>query len=235
VRRLFITGTDTGVGKTTVACALAAAFVRRGMRVATLKPVETGCPDGPDGLEPADALRLARAAGEALPPARTLAAICPNRFALPVSPEAAARAAGSAVDLAAIDHALAARAGADLLLVEGAGGLLVPLGEGLVTADLIARLSLPVLVVARAALGTVNHSLLTVEAIRRRGLVLAGVILSQASPERGPDEASNAAAIARHGGVAVLGTLPFIAGAADDALAKAAARTLDLDALLAAL
>jgi dethiobiotin synthetase len=226
---LFVTGTDTGVGKTTVSAALLAAWRRSGRRVAPLKPIETGCDGVPPDLVPADALRLAAAAGLADTPVDVL---CPNRYALPASPEAASRAEGRPVDLDAIDRAHARlAAGADLVLVEGAGGLLVPIAPGVLMADLAARLGATLLLVARASLGTINHTLLTVEAARRRGLAVAGVILNRTASLPGPDEPTNAEAIARHGGVEVLGTLPHLPGEPADALATAATAHLDLDLL----
>jgi dethiobiotin synthetase len=207
---LFITATDTGVGKTFVACALARAAVRRGLRVAVLKPCETG--DGDDGE------RLLSACGRALDPSL----VRPYRFHLPASPDAAARAEGATVD---VDRIVAARdalaADADLVLVEGAGGLLVPLTPELLMADLAARLGYPLLIVARASLGTVNHTLLTLEAARRRELRVAGVVLTRAVDSTGPDEASNPAAIATRGRTHLLGALPHVADpAAVDELAE---------------
>jgi len=221
VKRLFVTGTDTGVGKTTVACALAAAFARRGRRVAVMKPCETGGGD--------DALRLAAATGRALDPAL----VCPYRFPLPASPEVAAAAAGGAIDFAPILMAAAAlSADADLVLVEGAGGLLVPISAELDMADLARALELPLLIVARASLGTVNHTRLTIEAARARKLDVAGVILSRASETAGPDEPSNPDSIVRHGRVRLFGTLPRCLNILDtNALAELAEQHLDLDSL----
>jgi dethiobiotin synthetase len=150
----------------------------------------------------------------------------------------AARAAGISIDPPRVERACAAlRARFDLVLIEGAGGLLVPLGEDLLVADLAARLGAPLLVVARDALGTINHTLLTLAEARRRGLAVAGVVLSRGAPDATPDAEHNARAIERLGRVRVLGTLPFVSGA--DALAPAelaalGARALDVPAILAA-
>ncbi|HEX8953253.1 MAG TPA: dethiobiotin synthase, partial [Polyangia bacterium] len=163
---LFVTATDTGVGKTWVACALLRAAARRGLRVAAMKPCETG--DGDDGA------RLVEAAGRPLDPSLAR----PYRFHLPASPEVAARAEGAVVDIARIADAFTRLTrDADFTIVEGAGGLLVPVAPGVLMADVAARLALPLLVVARAALGTVNHTLLTLEAARARRLSVAGVVL----------------------------------------------------------
>jgi len=233
-RALFVTGTDTGAGKTTVAAGILAALRRRGLAVAALKPAETGCPAG---AEPPDGALLRAAAGlERVP----LDLVVPQRYAAPVAPAVAARAEHAPFS---VDKTLAARAalvarapGLRLLLVEGAGGLLVPYGPGLCAADLAARLALPLLVVARAALGTINHTLLTVNEARRRGLAVAGVILSRVVAERGPDEEENAAEIARLGQVRVLGTVAHLPPAArrdPAALADAVERAFDPTALLA--
>ena len=194
---LFVTATDTGVGKTWVACALARAAVRRGLRVATMKPCETG--DGDDGA------RLLEAAGRPLDPSLAR----PYRFHLPASPEVAARAEGAAVDPAHLAHCYAQlAAAADFTIVEGAGGLYVPLAPGLLMADLAVRLGLPLLIVARASLGTVNHTLLTLEAARARRLAVAGVVLCRAVDSAGPEESTNPDAIATYGRVPILGTFP---------------------------
>jgi dethiobiotin synthetase len=215
----FITATDTGVGKTFVACALLRAAVRRGLRVAAMKPCETG--DGDDGA------RLIAATGRALDPALAR----PYRFKLPASPEVAARAEDATVEVDRIATAFAAlSADADLTLVEGAGGLLVPVAPGLLMVDLAARVGLPLLVVARASLGTVNHTLLTLEAARSRGLTVAGVILTRATDTHGADEASNPLAIATWGKTHILGALPHVShGASDAAIDEIAERFLLLD------
>jgi len=225
---IFVTGTDTGCGKTTVGRALAAALADRGLGVGILKPVETGCEAGDDGeLVPADAVALARAARLDVP----VQALCPYRFPLPASPQRAAADAGVTIELDRITAAYEAmRRDRQLVVVEGAGGLLVPLSPELMMPDLARALGLPVLVVARDALGTVNHTLLTVEAVRARGLELAGVVLSETADTRA--ELHNAEAISDHGDVAVLGTLPWLPDASDDALGRAAAEALDLETLV---
>jgi dethiobiotin synthetase len=186
---LFVTGTDTGVGKTAVACALARGARRAGLRVRVLKPVETGCARGPGGaLVPADALALAEAAGDDAP----LERLCPWRLELPAAPEVAAAAAGESLELAPIAEALeAARKDADLVLVEGAGGLLVPILPGLDMAGLAGRFALPLVVVARAALGTLNHTLLTLEAAHARGLRVLGVAVSHTTAVHSPADRRN--------------------------------------------
>lgn len=183
-RGLFVTGTDTGVGKTLVACALVRALRARGVDAGAMKPVETGV--GEAG--PLDAIALRDAAGGVDP----LEDVCPQRFALPAAPTVAAEAEGRRVDLDAIRQAFARlSARRDLLVVEGAGGLLVPAAKGATMADLAREMQLPLLVVARATLGTVNHTWLTLEAARARGLAVAGVVVSHGGePLSAADEAN---------------------------------------------
>lgn len=202
MRGLFVTGTDTGVGKTEVSCALVAEARAGGLDLVAMKPAESGVAPG----EPSDSERLRGAAGGAGDPAL----VCPYRFAAPLAPAVAARLAGVEVRLSVIldaARALAARHAA--LLVEGAGGLLVPLTERETYADLAVALGLPVLVVARAGLGTVNHTALTVEALRARRLAVAGVILNRTGPVDDPSVPHNAAEIERLTGAPVLASLPY--------------------------
>ena len=199
---VFVSGTDTGCGKTAVACALARSLRAAGKRVRVLKPIETGCVDG----EPADARALAEAAGDDAP----LERLCPYRFALPAAPEVAARAEGIAIEIALIEAALAlASKDADLVIVEGAGGLLVPIAPGLDMAGLVRRLGLPLLVATRATLGTINHTLLTLEAARARGLRVLGVVVSHASAALSPAERRNLDLLLERLPVPLLGELTY--------------------------
>jgi len=199
---LFVTGTDTGVGKTTIAIALLAAARRRGLRPVPFKPVETGC--DPD---PADARALLTASASELP----LSIVCPYALRLPAAPSAAAAAEGLrlAVDRLA-ELGRSASRGGDFLLVEGAGGLLVPYAGAATAADLASRLGLPVLLVARTALGTVNHTALTLREAARAGLEIAGVVFNRATPEIGPHEPGNVDLVEALTGVRALGLMPFL-------------------------
>jgi dethiobiotin synthetase len=202
MRGLFVVGTDTGVGKTEVTCALVANARAEGRDVVALKPAQSGVTAG----EPSDAERLHAACDAAEP----LEALCPYSFAAPLAPAVAARVAGAAISFARIveaARALAARH--EAVLVEGAGGLLVPLTERETYADLAVALDLPVLLVARAGLGTVNHTALTIEALERRGLAIAGVVLNRTAPEDDPSVPFNAAEIARLTRREPLVTLPY--------------------------
>jgi dethiobiotin synthetase len=227
----FVTGTDTGVGKTTVSRALLAAATARGLRTRCFKPAESGCSRAADGaLVPHDAHALWEATDRAQP----LESVCLYRFEEPVAPGVAATRLGTSIDLGAIAAAVAAiQADApDFLLVEGAGGLLVPLGGGRSIADMAIILGLPLLIVARPTLGTINHTLLTIEAARSRGLVTHGVIFSSGSPVEAADVASNAAEVWSGGGVRVLGTLLYQCDLSSPHLAAAIESTPGLADLL---
>ena len=200
-RGWFVAGTDTGVGKTLVACTLVRALRRRGTAVGVMKPIETGV--GAEG--PCDALALREAAGVDDP----LETICPQRFALPAAPTVAAEAEGREVDLDAVRAAfaiLAARHAA--LIVEGAGGLLVPAAKDTSMADLAGELGLPLIVVARASLGTINHTRLTLEAAEARSLPVAGVVISHANGPLSPPDAANLDALRRHLGDRLVAEIP---------------------------
>ncbi len=197
---LFVTGTDTGVGKTFVACALATALRQRGRRVAVMKPVETGVED-----EPADALALRAAAADPAP----LDDICPYRLRAPLAPAVAARLEGVTIDVARLVALVARRRQeADLLLVEGAGGLLVPLDAQTTWAELAVRTGLPLLIVGANRLGTVNHCALTARVAAAAGLVVHGFVLSQPAVETDTSAATNADTIATLTGLPCLGVLP---------------------------
>jgi dethiobiotin synthetase len=203
MRGLFVTATDTGVGKTEVACAILSGARARGLDAIGMKPAQSGLVVG----EPSDAERLLAACGGAEP----LAAICPYSLGPPLAPAVAARVEGRELSFArvlAAARALAARHAA--VVVEGAGGLLVPLTERESYADLAAALELPVLVVARAGLGTVNHTALTVEALRRRALPIAGIVLNRTAAEDDPSVPYNAGEIARLTGMTPAAILPFV-------------------------
>lgn len=198
MRALFVTGTDTGVGKTRVTAGLAVGVRLAGVSVGVMKPVETGCAPGPAGLRAADAEVLAEFAG--VMDADEL--VCPARYELPLAPAVAAELEGRPVDRSAIRRAFAALAARyRLLLVEGAGGLAVPLGDGAVMADLAAESGGRVLVVARPGLGTLNHTILTVEYARARGLRVLGVAVNRWPETPGLVERTNLARLPEVTGV----------------------------------
>ena len=184
MRGLFITGTDTGVGKTFVSCALARGLRAAGVDVGVMKPIETGVPA--EGPEDARALRLAAGAEDPLD------LICPVRFSLPASPEAAARAEQRTASIEAVREAFASLARRHpFMLVEGAGGLLVPIDAHSDMADLARELDLPLLLVSRAGLGTVNHTRLSLEAAEARGLDVFGVVISHSTADESEGDRRN--------------------------------------------
>jgi len=205
VRGVFVTGTDTGVGKTVVARALVRALRAQGIDAGAMKPIETGVGAG----GPLDAQALREAAGGGGP----LDDVCPERFGLAAAPSVAARAEGRRVDLKRIDAAFARLAARrEWLVVEGAGGLLVPIDdEGATMGDLALRLGLPLLVVARASLGTINHTRLTLEAARARGLAVRGVVINRLGPPLPPADEANLAELRRAPGAPLLGEIPALA------------------------
>jgi dethiobiotin synthetase len=185
--QFFVTGTDTGIGKTLVSALLCAA-----LDALYWKPIQTGSREGTDRRT---VMRIAE-----LPRERTL----PESyiFSPPVSPHLAARRAGVLIDLRQIQ--IPAPAKSANLIVEGAGGVLVPINEKQLTTDLMRHLHLPVVVVARTALGTINHTLLTLAAVRAAHLDVRGVVLSGA-PNR-----ENREAIERYGEIEVIGVVPLL-------------------------
>lgn len=219
---LFVTGTDTGVGKTAVAAGLTRWALRQGLRPIPFKPVETGCT--PDAQ---DARFLWQAAGQPVDERD----VCLHRFRLPAAPAQAARAEGASVALdEVVDRAVQLAGRGDLLVVEGAGGLLVPYGEDWTAADLIARLRLPVLVVARTALGTINHTALTAAELRRRGLPITALVLNRTTREEAEHEHGSIPFVRAASGLEPLGPVPWIPEPRDpdrlaDALEAALGRT----------
>jgi dethiobiotin synthetase len=173
---LFVTGTDTGVGKTIVAGAIANWFARRSYRVGVLKPVATGCERRREGLVSEDAEFLAHCADTAFP----LDLVCPQTYAEPLAPSVAAERAGKPLDWSAIQRSIDLMSqGSDVLIVEGVGGIRVPMDEKYDVRDVASWLAAPVVIVARPALGTINHTLLTIESLRAKNIPIAGVVINR--------------------------------------------------------
>ncbi|MCU7555255.1 dethiobiotin synthase [Alteromonas sp. ASW11-19] len=177
----FVTGTDTDVGKTYVSSLLLQAAAQLGKRSAGYKPVSAGC-DVIDGeLVNDDAVQLQRAGSLALP----LSTVNPIAFTPPVAPHIAAEEAGTVISTATIESGLQhiARQTPDLLIMEGAGGWRLPIGDGRYLSDVVAALKLPVIIVVGMRLGCLNHALLTAEAVQRDGLTITGWIANQVQPD----------------------------------------------------
>lgn len=205
---VFVTGTDTGVGKTVVAAGLLRALRDAGMDAVPMKPVQTGVASENGRLVSSDLEFCLEVGGlSATPDDREL--MCPYRFEAPCSPHLAAQIAGTPIDLKTlVDSFEKLQAKHDAVVVEGAGGVLVPINESETMLDLMRALSLPVLLVGRAGLGTINHALLSLGELRRAGLNVAGVILNSIEPV-GEEfiVRSNVETIERFGEVRVLGVL----------------------------
>ncbi|MHB8172044.1 MAG: dethiobiotin synthase [Thermincolia bacterium] len=205
----FITGTDTGVGKTVITAGLLGAFREQGVDAVAIKPVQTGI-FGDKRLISGDAVFYCKVSNLSYSP-QQLNPVC---LELPLAPAVAAQQEGVNLDLAAVMdhfHQLAVRH--QMILVEGAGGLLVPLvGTGYTMADLAAEMGLPLLVVARPTLGTINHTGLTVAYAKAKGLRVAGVIINGYN-HHNPNlaERTNPAVIEEMTGVPVLGLVPQVA------------------------
>lgn len=205
---LFITGTDTGVGKTHSACLIARQAVARDLRVGAYKPVCSGAERNSKGEWKWDDIE--RLAATINVPA-TVDDICPQRFLAPLAPPVAARQENRTVDEKLLRSGLDVwRDRVDLLLIEGAGGLLCPLTETKTMADLAAGFGVPLLIIARPGLGTINHTLLTIQVARSHRLRIAGVISCQTDAQAADlSISSNAAEIEKRSGVPVFGTIPY--------------------------
>jgi len=230
---ILVTGTDTGVGKTMVTCAIASELTRKDISVGVYKPVETGCSHEHGRLFGADARRLRAAAGGR----QSEASLAGYLFELAAAPLAAARNAGGVVDPSRLEEDIRAiDAAHDITLVEGAGGLLVPIAERFTYLDLARRLSLPVVVVVGSRLGCVNHALLTLTVLTNAGVPCVGYVLNRAAPraEDTPTAESNRDLIAEFSHVPCLGIFPHVAPARRDDYAHLAAlaeAALDLTTL----
>lgn len=203
-RQLFITATDTGVGKTLVSGLLLGYLRGQGIKAGYQKWVATGCDDQVEDLA-----RVRQLAGQEAEPPR-LDLQVPYRFAYAASPHLAAELAGREIDPEALNMAYETmKENFDILLVEGVGGALVPLRRDLLLADLVARLRIPTLLVARSGLGTLNHTLLSLEALRGRGVPVLGVLLTDGPDEDETIAADNHRTIAELARVRVFGRLPW--------------------------
>jgi dethiobiotin synthetase len=207
-RGVFITATDTGVGKTVVTAALAVALRTHGYAVGVMKPIETGVRSSSDAES--DAARLRTAAGSS----DALTKIRPFAFRLPLAPMDAARFDKQAISLPTIVQALRRlRSRHEVLLAEGVGGVHVPLTSTFNVIDLIYRIKFPVIVVGRVGLGGINHALLTLEALRRRKVSVLALVLNQTLPARTVtarvQEGSTMRLLRQRAGVPVIGPLPY--------------------------
>ncbi|MBI2902128.1 MAG: dethiobiotin synthase [Candidatus Methylomirabilis oxyfera] len=204
---LFIIGTDTGVGKTLVTAALAAALRAQGIDVGVMKPIETGCPTRMGRLLPQDAMTLREASGSR----DALDLINPYRLREPLAPMVAAEVSGRRIDIGKLKESFARLAGRHrVILVEGAGGLMVPITERCSFLDLAGLLELPLLVVIGSRLGALNHARLTVEAALHARLSVAGAILNHPNKDRSHAQRTNLSALGRILPVPVVAQIPHL-------------------------
>lgn len=208
---LFITGTDTGVGKTLVTAALARHFCTKGMNVGVMKPIETGVDNTTKLGADATLLRWAAATTDEAD------MISPYRFAKPLAPCQAATAAKKIIDIVKIVKTTQSlRLSKDILLIEGAGGLMVPIRGGYIMADLAKQLEAPVMVITHPRLGTLNHTCLTTFAARTMGLELSGFIINQMPEFPGEAEQEAPHLLASLASADLIGVLPEVHGTAQD-------------------
>lgn len=198
---VFVTGTDTGVGKTVVACALARGLREGGIDIGVMKPIETGV----TAAGPEDARALLEASGCT----DALGDVCPQRFRLPAAPNVAAEAEQRRLDIdALIDSYQKLRSRHEAMLVEGAGGLLVPITRDATMVDFANRLGLPLVIVARGALGTINHTRLSLEVAAARGADVIGVVISHSSGVLSAADEANLAHLREWLGGRLIGEIP---------------------------
>ena len=204
---IFITGTDTGVGKTFIAVGLLKALRKAGFNACPMKPVETGCRIKDRKLIPEDTIKLINASGVKEP----LDIINPYRFRHPLAPSVASEIEGIPIrkqKILSAYHYLSNKY--DITIVEGAGGIMVPVYKKYLFLDLIADLGLPIIIVSRPGLGTINHTCLTIDAAKRRKINILGVVINY--PDRmksGLAGKTNPEIIEKLSGVHILGTVPF--------------------------
>lgn len=231
----FITGTDTGVGKTIVSAALIHFLRGRGLSVCAMKPIESGCAGKDGALVPSDGIFLREAAGMV----EDITAVTPYALEAPLAPMVASDIEGIRIDperIKRIFYGLAVNY--DAAVVEGVGGLLVPIRKDYFVLDLAVDLGLPVIIVARPGLGTINHTLLTLRCALSAGAQVAGIIINNPAGDGGDDDharRTNPEVIKELAGVPLIGVFPYLAemyGQNNKNLEKAASASLDRDCLM---
>ena len=225
----FITGTDTGVGKTIVAGAVIKAINFLGFRAGVMKPIESGCGREGDVLIPFDGMFLKQTARIEEP----ITGITPCCLESPLAPLAASERDMKEIDIDEIRRSFSLlEKKYEAMVVEGIGGLMVPIREDYYVMDVAREFGLPLLVVAKPGLGTVNHTMLTVRCALNEGLDVAGVIINYSQP---PDnslaEKTNPKLLGQICPVPILGTFPYLKNLDEDEIAKAAIKNLDIEAL----
>ncbi|TAN42654.1 MAG: dethiobiotin synthase [Nitrospirae bacterium] len=220
MKGIFVTGTDTGVGKTVVSAAIVKALAKTGLSIGAMKPVETGCREVAGLLDPSDGMFLRKIAGMD----DSIDVVTPERYENPLAPMVAAVLENRPVNLEKVFEAFKGLSQRyEFMVVEGVGGLLVPISGDYFVSDLIKRLGLPVVIVARASLGTINHTLLTVKHASREGLEVKGVIINNhCPPENSLAEKTNPDVLRGLCPVPVLGVLPYLENVTGEGLDRLA-------------
>ncbi|MEW6003527.1 MAG: dethiobiotin synthase [Nitrospirota bacterium] len=223
----FITGTDTGVGKTVITAALIQAIRLLGLRVCGMKPIETGCKKEGDLLIPSDGLFIKEIANMK----ENIKEITPCCFENPLAPLTASRLGEAPVDLEKIFNAFRKLSkNNDAVIVEGIGGLLVPITRDYFVIDLARDFGLPILSVSRPGLGTLNHTMLTVNYAIKEGLVVVGIIINYSIPPEGTiAEKTNPEIIKQISPVPILGIFPYLDSMEENAIEKTAIKNLDIE------
>ena len=231
-RGFFITGTDTGVGKTIIAGALILVIRSLGLRVCGMKPIETGCMKAESGfkdrvLETSDGMFLKETADMD----DSIDVITPIRFEKPLAPFPASEIEGIPVDIDKIKKAFESLLKKyDMVVVEGIGGLLVPLKRDYFVLDLVKQFGLPIIIVSRPGLGTINHTLLTVNYAMKEGLNVAGIIMNYSqSPEKTLAEETNPKVIRQISPVPIIGIFPYLEDLGRSTIERAAVKNLNLE------
>ncbi len=232
MKSLFFTGTDTGVGKTLVAGSVAANLSISGIKTGVMKPCESGCPSENGTLIAHDALFLKKMSG--CP--ESIERICPYRLRSPLAPGVAAEIEGVHIDVTKIKSVFNKFLHKyDIVICEGAGGIMVPLTIKLLYCDFVKKLDIPLVVVARLSLGTINHTLLTINLAKHMDISVKGIILNRTSSISGTEEKTNPDIIKSFSRVPVIGIMPFIKETNRDDpefLSRIAAENIDINFLM---
>lgn len=207
---IFITATDTGVGKTFVSAGIASALKNRGINTGVMKPVHTGCRQKSGKLIPEDTLYLMKAASIDDP----IELVTPYMFREPVAPSVAAEKTNTVISVEKIIKSYKALCRHhEYMIVEGIGGIMVPIKNGIYVADLIKKLDLPAIIITRPDLGTINHTLLTIDYMKNRKIQIKGVVINHTTKRKKTlAEKTCSGTIEKHSGIAVIGVIPFLTG-----------------------
>ncbi|MBF0554548.1 MAG: dethiobiotin synthase [Nitrospirae bacterium] len=206
MKGFFVTGTDTGVGKTVVSALMAVMLMEKGFNVIVRKPIETGCTAVNNTLIPKDGLFLRTITGSTEAPD----VITPIRFVHPLAPLAAATAENSPIDITEIYKSFEGIDNSSVTIIEGVGGLLVPITKTFFVADLIRKLNLPAILVSSNRLGTINHTLLSLEYMKNKSITVAGIVFNNTAGEHDMSANTNIGLIRQLTGVPVIAAVPFL-------------------------